>query len=186
MAFSQVDPASLDGEALQRWYLRSPLDLQREKLAAANQRYDDFMGGFDPDGRPPRFAGQDIPVPSEDVDRGARTVGDVDTLGSAKVQLAANNPTCVLCHGTGFQPPLLQGRPALRDGQTSAPSKPPERDRKQCEMQDRRDRQICAQQPTNAATAVCHQTASDRYSHCLLTGEVSTPKLFTIPGYSGR
>jgi len=41
----QVDPARLEGEALRRWYLRSPEDLELERQAAEAQRYDTF---FDP------------------------------------------------------------------------------------------------------------------------------------------
>jgi hypothetical protein len=33
MAYSQVDPARLQGDALTRWYLRSPADIEQEQQA---------------------------------------------------------------------------------------------------------------------------------------------------------
>ena len=44
MAFGQIDPARLDGDALTRWYLRSPADIEQEQRAAAAQKYDSFFG----------------------------------------------------------------------------------------------------------------------------------------------
>lgn len=43
MAERQIDPSRLQGEALKRWYLRSPQNLEQERQAAAAQRYDDFF-----------------------------------------------------------------------------------------------------------------------------------------------
>ncbi|WP_337185320.1 HNH endonuclease signature motif containing protein [Phenylobacterium sp.] len=37
-----VDPASLEGEALRRWYLRTPDEIDAERRATADQRYQDF------------------------------------------------------------------------------------------------------------------------------------------------
>ena len=34
MAFSQIDPARLNGEALKQWYLRSPADIEEERQQA--------------------------------------------------------------------------------------------------------------------------------------------------------
>ncbi len=34
MAYGQIDPARLDGDALTRWYLRSPADIEEERQAA--------------------------------------------------------------------------------------------------------------------------------------------------------
>ena len=45
MAYSQIDPARLEGDALTRWYLRSPAEVEQERQAAAAQKYDDFFGG---------------------------------------------------------------------------------------------------------------------------------------------
>jgi hypothetical protein len=44
MAYGQIDPARLDGDALTRWYLRSPTDIEQERQADAAQRYADFLG----------------------------------------------------------------------------------------------------------------------------------------------
>lgn len=45
MAEGQVDPARLQGEALRRWYVRSPADLEEERGAATQRRYDSYFGG---------------------------------------------------------------------------------------------------------------------------------------------
>jgi len=44
MAYGQIDPARLDGDALTRWYLRSPADIEQERQVSAAQRYADFFG----------------------------------------------------------------------------------------------------------------------------------------------
>jgi hypothetical protein len=43
MAFGQIDPARLEGDALTRWYLRSPAEIEEEKRQAANRAYDAFF-----------------------------------------------------------------------------------------------------------------------------------------------
>ena len=48
MAFSPVDPASLQGEALSRWYLRSPAEIEQERQAAQARKYDAFFGRTEP------------------------------------------------------------------------------------------------------------------------------------------
>src|SRR6185437_344982 len=48
MAFGQIDPARLDGDALRQWYLRSPADIEDERQQAASQAYDAFFGRSDP------------------------------------------------------------------------------------------------------------------------------------------
>ena len=45
MAGSQVDPSRLQGEALRKWYLRSPAEIERERQATAERRYNEFFGG---------------------------------------------------------------------------------------------------------------------------------------------
>lgn len=44
MAVEQIDPGTLEGDALRRWYLRSPADIEQERQGAAAQRYQDFYG----------------------------------------------------------------------------------------------------------------------------------------------
>jgi len=43
MAYSQVDPARLQGDALRRWYLRSAADIEQERQDRAAQHYDAFF-----------------------------------------------------------------------------------------------------------------------------------------------
>lgn len=43
MAFSQIDPARLRGDALRQWYLRSPADVEEEKRQAASSAYHAFF-----------------------------------------------------------------------------------------------------------------------------------------------
>jgi hypothetical protein len=60
-------PGSLEGDALSRWYLRSPSDIERERQATAAGRYQDFFygtSGSDPD---PGF-GIGAPTIDRDVD----------------------------------------------------------------------------------------------------------------------
>jgi hypothetical protein len=55
MPFSSVDPANLDGEELDRWYRRSPDEIERARQAAAQHAYDRFFGQS-ADGGPSRSA----------------------------------------------------------------------------------------------------------------------------------
>lgn len=85
MAYGQIDPARLEGDALTRWYLRSPDNIEQERQEAAAQRYQDFFGGNrggDPD---PGFdAG--LETSAQEVDpgfkRGTRGVGRKSTPSS--------------------------------------------------------------------------------------------------------
>jgi hypothetical protein len=42
MASGQIDPARLEGEALRRWYLRSPDEIDAERRQAADRAHDEF------------------------------------------------------------------------------------------------------------------------------------------------
>ncbi|MDB5452221.1 MAG: hypothetical protein JWO33_799 [Caulobacteraceae bacterium] len=46
MAERQVDPESLTGEALERWYRRSPQEIENEKRAAAERRHATFVASI--------------------------------------------------------------------------------------------------------------------------------------------
>lgn len=171
MASGQIDPARLQGEALQRWYLRSPAEIEEERRVAADRAYENFFGR--PDSGPGRA-----------------------------VQLASTRPpptptNCITCHGRSPVPaPLpwpigpvlgpIGTLPSLRDIPGVGPRGSGDRDRKQCEIQERSDRGICAQQPTSEAAAVCNKTAFDRRVHCDETGEIGEPDLFTARRKSGR
>ncbi|MEO8115175.1 MAG: HNH endonuclease signature motif containing protein [Phenylobacterium sp.] len=41
-----IDPASLQGDALTRWYQRSPWEIEQERQAAEARRHDDFFGAI--------------------------------------------------------------------------------------------------------------------------------------------
>lgn len=69
MPDGSIDPGSLEGDALTRWYLRSPAEIEQERQAAAAKRYQDFFYesfAADPD---PEFA-RELPAADRDVDPG--------------------------------------------------------------------------------------------------------------------
>lgn len=210
MAYSQLDPARLQGAALTRWYLRSPADIERERQEAADQKYKDF---FAPKQPPPLAAEATPVVTSAPLERAPpilwaasgpnRWIGQAVTSNSfhPNQTLAANGPQgriagpgaqtppagddhiCRACHWGGVPPLPPGGIPSFRDippSSPSSPSKPPEPDRKQCEQQLQSDTDICAQQPNNASKGICREGAMKRYAHCRKTGEVGTPYLFTV------
>jgi hypothetical protein len=175
MPYTAVDPARLSGDALDAWYRRSPLDIERERQAAERARYKAFFGtGANSDEQPDTAA----------VSFGGRS----DDHGSSPVQLASSSWNCSSCHG-GSSPPLppitLPPPPVLpfpwsvvtsfRDGSAGGASKPPPPDRKQCDMQERRDSDVCGRQPNRKVEAVCRERSAVRNAHCLSTGEVDRP-----------
>lgn len=125
MAFGQIDPARLNGDALARWYLRSPADIERERQAAAAQKYDSFFGGLrdrgqaddEPLPQPDGSAGPDNrwqaasanPAQASRPDTALSSPKDqLDPAGSGRYQLAAASPGywltwgptgCANCHG---------------------------------------------------------------------------------------
>lgn len=60
MAYGQIDPTHLQGDALARWYLRSPSDVEQERQAAAERTYADFFGN-----QSGSFAQQDATTPDQ-------------------------------------------------------------------------------------------------------------------------
>src|ERR1700759_4946175 len=70
-----IDPASLEGDDLTRWYLRSPDEIEQERQDAAAQQYQSFFGQTDPD---PGIEGQPY-GPLEDVDPGLSRGSDAPT-----------------------------------------------------------------------------------------------------------
>jgi hypothetical protein len=64
---SWTDPASLQGDALTQWYLRSPADVERQRQAGAAQRYQDFFHGGPGNDPDPGFRCE-VPASSQDVD----------------------------------------------------------------------------------------------------------------------
>src|SRR4051812_11245762 len=88
-----IDPASLNGEAFTRWYLRSPTDVERERQEAAALRYQDFFYGGHGEGPDPEFV-RNMPVPSQGLDSqfaipSSITAQNVEP-GSAQVPASAN------------------------------------------------------------------------------------------------
>jgi hypothetical protein len=105
---------------------------------------------------------------------------------------------CANCHGytpgtpspiggqSPFPPnfsPYARGTGSSGGGGSSQPERP---ERPQCEMQERRDRGLCAQQPTEKAKAVCNATATDRRVRCDETGDLDEPPLFRARRKNGR
>jgi hypothetical protein len=101
-----IDVGSLEGDALARWYLRSPADIEQERQTAAAKRYQDvFYGpsGTDPD---PGFA-REMPSMDHDVEPnvprpGARPLkpdlgtpprGPADAAKRYYLELKPNTPT---------------------------------------------------------------------------------------------
>lgn len=93
MAFSPVDPSSLQGEALNRWYLRSPDEIEQARQNAYAQRYADFFNQPQPADPDPGF-NRGLQTPSVDIDPGFsrgmdRPTEDVDP-GFSWVQVGPN------------------------------------------------------------------------------------------------
>jgi len=210
MAYSQVDPARLQGDALTRWYLRSPADIEQGRQELADQKYKDFFAPTPPSplaagtsqvatftrvadepstlwmaSGPNRWSSQratsDYLRPSQAL---AANGSVARTLGpGAQAQAAGDGHICRGCHWGGVPPLPPGGMFSFRDippSTPSTPSKPPEPDRKQCEQQLQTDTDICAQQPNNASKGICREDAMKRYAHCRKTGEVNEPYLFTV------
>jgi hypothetical protein len=194
MAYGQIDPARLEGDALTRWYLRSPTDIEQERQGAAAQSYDDFFGRTDE--APDQRDGASInPSPAQgglgNWGAGASpsyAVYRPDHDSANWTEVAANSPTCANCHS--LLPPLapipIPFGPLLRRIPSFPQSGRPEDDRKQCEIQDRNDRQICGRQPSEQDRAICHASASVRWKNCLRTGHVDDPALDTAKRLRGR
>ena len=156
----QVDLSRLEGNALARWYRRSPQEIEQERLGARNQAYDAFF-------TPTRL-------------------GQVDRPAAANSSAPNGVADCIGCHGR-IPPPFsfpfpIDGFPIFREGSSRPPSKPPGRDRKQCDLQYASDTDICVGQIDEKSKAVCHESAADRLAHCLRYGEVDIPALKTFPG----
>lgn len=220
MGFGQIDPARLNGDALTKWYLRSPAAVEEEKRQAASRAYEAFFSQLE---NPQAEVGPEpASIPASALDgpgdanaiwrqigpnryrseRASEQISSVDTRG---VQLAAADfPACgrwpingcFNCHDTRTgdllpgsaptpRPPTFSPRYGGGGGGGSTPQ--PRRDEPtQCEIQERSDRGICGQQPTEPAKAVCNASATERRRHCDVTGEIGEPDLYTARRKSGR
>jgi len=217
MAYGQVDPASLEGEALMRWYRRTPQEIEDERRRAAADAYNRFF-------YPTRTSSADVDLndqtPQSGDGQNPSTIPDWQTASWAqpnpssapasskegRLQLAAASspgfwdywgvPGCANCHGYKPNtlppyrghfpfPPNVMPRSGNPGGGSSSPQ--PRDQYPQCEMQERKDRGICAQQPTPQAQAVCNQSATARRVWCdTHEGELGEPDLFTARRKSGR
>lgn len=50
MPYNPIDPASLEGDDLTSWYLRSPQEIEEQRNAAAQEQYNNFFGSGAPSG----------------------------------------------------------------------------------------------------------------------------------------
>jgi hypothetical protein len=207
MAYGQIDPARLDGDALTRWYLRSPADIEQERQAAAAQRYDNFFsagaaispaGDNGTQGSDAADGAADAPgantrrgewPPSYDrlSDGAFPPVGNDQMTASpfSLTRVAATGWPCVGCHGTGIAPPPpAYSKPPWATPWTPGPNLSPRRPAKphppQCAMQNMDDSRICSREPGDAWKSVCLRSASDREAYCIShDGEIGWPPLET-------
>jgi len=211
VAFSPIDPSRLQGEALDRWYVRSPYEVQQERQAAHTQKYDAFFRRSEPADPPttlPDRTNQDFSATGRTWrtrgtnrwrDQDQSTYAPAEDPQSGRFQLvAASQPAaapgianCPTCHGR--VPPLppfpfsfLPGGPFFRDV-PSVPSgggsQPDPRDKKECDRQLESDTEICGSLRRRDDIAICRATASDRYAHCRRPdGTIGFPHLETRGG----
>ena len=177
-----LDPASLHGEALTRWYQRSPQDIELERQTLADDRYAAFFGAPQPK---PTIAARPAAAAVSPL-RGQRA-----GWRSAATAPAPQRPglhDCVSCHGRAPPPPPVfpwparPMPPAMRDAPSTPRGEPPKGPPKQCDIQHRNDTETCGRQPNNVARAMCRESAMERYTYCIKSkGEVGHPRLFTHP-----
>lgn len=206
MAFGQTDPARLEGSALRRWYLRSPAEIEDERLRRADQARQQFYGGIralrEPDS--PNLANRLVRVNASDeaasasrvvVDDGSAAPVKATAFQGAKPQGRGEN--CLSCHIPpppplpGMLPPfgklpVPRGFPTFRDLKEGMPGGPRNEGRNECELQEKRDRDICGRQPTMQDKAICHASASERRAYCEKPGgTIGHPALDTAKRLRG-
>lgn len=62
MADSRADPARLEGEALRRWYLRTPQEIEEEKRRADAEKHAQFVASIHQQEREPEDGGLQSPI----------------------------------------------------------------------------------------------------------------------------
>jgi hypothetical protein len=196
MALGQIDPARLQGDALVRWYLRSPAEIEEERRRAAARSHDAFFSR-------PRDDQFSKSSPAGVSAAPWTPVGD--DLGGNDPQrprggphLAAANSRgfwdywgyrgCQSCHGYTPEtlppygghsplPPNYSPRSGRSDG--ASPSRPEWSDKPQCNRQFETDRTVCQK----AKSPECWERSNVRLGVCNSTGKVGTPPLrFGPPG----
>jgi hypothetical protein len=202
MALGQIDPARLQGDALVRWYLRSPAEIEEERRRDSARSHDAFFSR-------PR---DDQIFKSSPAGASAAPWGPVgDERGSndprsprERLRLAAANSRglwdywgfrgCQSCHGyTPETLPSYGGHSPFppnyspRSGSSGGSSPRPRRDEhEQCEIQDQNDRRICGNQPMPQDRAICHASATQRRAHCDRFDELEYPALDTAKRLTGH
>jgi len=118
MPDGSIDVGSLEGDALTRWYLRSPADIEQERQAAAAKRYQDFYGAFGPD-PDPGFA-REMPSMDHDVDPGF-AVSYGGAASNSDLSTTARSQDTSPLEVSGFEPDLTLQPVAQLDGQLIGP-----------------------------------------------------------------
>lgn len=203
MAYGQIDPTRLRGEALRQWYLRSPAEIEDERRRAADRAYDNFFSRPDSESQTVGTAGAksaalaaETPWQRASHNRWrAERVGTDSavrrSVGLADPRVPATPETCLTCHGRSPIPPPapwplgpvfgpIGTLPSLRDIPGVVPSGSDGGNPKQCVVQYDNDSAICRQLPTEGARFRCWESAAEREAHCIKTkGEVGSPSLKT-------
>lgn len=203
MTSGQVDPGRLHGEALRRWYMRTSAENEAERAAAAGQAYNVFFSQ-PRSGAPPNFGngaqGAIARAPKDFRSDGNSATASPDP-GAHAVQMAATAPgfwdhwsprSCANCHGytPGTLPPVGGQSPfppsySPRSGGAGGRggSQPDRGDKKECDLQHESDSQVCGRLRAPNDVAICRQSASERYAHCLKpNGTIGFPDLETRGG----
>ena len=210
MALGQIDPARLEDDALRRWYLRSSADIEEERRQKAARAYDSFFSQpisnptSQEDSRQQHEASDDRIWSSWQQLEDGRWRGERADKRSptGQYQLAAASPRgfwdywsprgCQNCHGytpdtlppIGGQspfPPSYSPRTGGGGGERGAQSGGGQK--KECDQQLASDSQICGRLRSPQDIAICRETASRRYSHCLRPdGTIGFPSLETRGG----
>ena len=202
MAVGQIDPARLEGDALTRWYLRSPTEIEEERHQTSNHEYNTFFSrpferssfqehSHDQKGRLNEY----LPVSRMRPVEGDWLAAQVDAKSGSPPRQFRPVPTaprrfwdywgfqgCQNCHGykPGTLPPILSPRSGDGSGGYGNSARRGEwSDRPQCNLQFESDRKICQA----AKSPRCWENQTKRLGHCSATGEVGTPPLtFGPPG----
>lgn len=213
MAYGPIDPARLQGEALRRWYLRSPAQIEEERRSAANRAYSDFSSQRAEQGAHSVTHDEEnaTPAPSERI---WLPTGDNRRLGQRpRTDFQPPSPAsnaggyefaaavtpqrgfwdywgvhgCANCHG--YTPETL---PPVGGHSPFPPDYSPRRGSSGSSSKPSwSDRPQCNQQfeadrkiCQKAGSPQCWENSNRRLGHCNSTGEVSIPPLGFGP--SGR
>lgn len=170
MGYSPVDPASLSGDALDRWYRRTPDEIERDRRTARQASYDAFFGQSSASG--------------QSIGDGGPPIGSDDSgPPPVRLQLASAQVGCPTCH-VGAPPPPLIPFPwsvisAFQSGNGGAGSGGSSHNTpKQCVVQEQSDEEFCRRPTIPIPRRECWSRTNQRWGHCRATdGEVGHPPL---------